>query len=179
MQPEKGLTLEDVAILVDGTGNIPDDTAERLAPVIATDPRVTAQIGELRHMAEEAGSDYLADALDAHTRFSRLQEGAWRHPTDILEPNLDVPYRELISIATLRAERARSAERAELLALKERLEIAYVEDLLAAACFRQLAERLLEVQAEVAIAALGRLAAHLEQRLSGPVARGRRSHGHG
>ena len=33
----KGLTLRDLAILADGAGSIPDDTAERLAPYVRGD----------------------------------------------------------------------------------------------------------------------------------------------
>ncbi len=123
-----GLTLADIANLADGTGNITDETAARLAPLIRGDERFAAALADLRRMADDAGTAYLADGFDAHSRFERLRAKSWTHPTDVLHPDLDVPYRELIAVAAAAAGRARGAERVTLHQVQQRLERAWADD---------------------------------------------------
>ncbi|MCP3961881.1 MAG: hypothetical protein GY719_28905 [bacterium] len=152
-----GLTLADVALLADGTGNIPDDTAARLAPLIVSDARLAGHLAELWRMAEESTAACLADAHDAHASFAVLESATWLHPTDVLDPRLDVPYGELLSIAAARAARAPRAERARLLMLEQRLEQIFTEDLANGEPFLRLGGRLLEVDDATAEATARRL----------------------
>ncbi len=125
------LTLEDLALLADGTGNIPDDSAVRLQTLIRCgDPArfeaagrwIAAQLKVLRRMAADAGVDLLADGLYVSRCLERLRSGSWCSPTDVLDPRLDVPYQELIAMAGACADRARDEEeQAELRNLIERL----------------------------------------------------------
>jgi len=128
LETATGLTLEDIAVLADGTGNIPDETAARLAPLVRADDRFAPALDDLRRMTSDAGTAYLADGLDAHASFGRLRSESWTHPTDVLDPDLDVPYRELIAIASAQAGRAKGAEKAELRELRGRLEKAWALD---------------------------------------------------
>ena len=125
---ETTLTLEDVAILADGTGNIPDETATRLAPLIRGDERFAAALDDLRRMAADAGTAYLADGFDAHASLERLRAEPWTHPRDVLHPDLDVPYRELVAVAAAAAGRAKGAERMTLREVQQRLERAWAAD---------------------------------------------------
>ena len=152
-----GLTLADIALLADGTGNIPDDTAARLAPLIVSDDRLAGHLARLRRMAEDAAAECLADGHDAHASFAVLESATWQHPTDVLDPRVDVPYRELISIAATRAARAPRAERARLSMLEQRLVQAFTEDLANGEPFHRLGGRLLEVDDATAEATARRL----------------------
>ena len=129
-EKEIGLTLEDIAVLADGTGNIPDDTAVRLQPVICRDDRYAEELAALRQMAEDAATELLEDGLNIFKRLARLRQRGWKKPSDVLaDPDREVPYRELIAMAGAMAGRARGAEKAELEELRERLILAYGEQL--------------------------------------------------
>ena len=132
------LTREDVALLADGTGNIPDGTATRLRELVrCRDLELIArtwrwigkQVEDLRRLAEDAGVELLADGLYVFRCLERLRSGSWRSPTEVLDPRLDVPYQELISMAGAHSDRAEGAEKAELQGLIERLASALSEQI--------------------------------------------------
>ena len=116
-----GLTMKDIAILADGQGNIPDDTAERLAIFIRGEERVLGTLEQLARMAADAGVEHLADGHDTFENLSRLRQEPWESVTDVLDPRLDVPYPDLISMAGALADRAEGEEQAELRELGRRL----------------------------------------------------------
>lgn len=154
---EPGLSLEDVAILADGTGNIPDDTAERLRPFIRETRRLAEPLAKLRQMAADAGTDFLADGLDTFESLRRLRARLWKRPADVLGTELDIPYNELISMAGAMAERADGEEKAELQELKQRLIAAFGDDLSRQRFFQALLFQLLSVEEDVAEVALEKL----------------------
>ncbi len=153
---EKGLTLEDVAALADGTGNLPDDTAVKLKPIVCEDESLAEDLAALRQMAEDAGTGLLEDGLTTFKRLSRLRERAWEKPSDVLDPNQDVSIRELIAMAGAMAGRADGEEKGELEELKERL-IAAFGDQLGGERVLEMVDELLEVEEAVAEAVLGQL----------------------
>ena len=124
------LTQEDIALLADGTGNIPDDTATRLQALIRCDDRerlqrtwrrIAAHLEDLHQMAQDAGVKLLADGLYVFRDLSRLRSEPWESASDVLDPRLEVPYPELLAMAGALADRAEGAEKAELQQLLERL----------------------------------------------------------
>lgn len=124
------LTLEDVALLADGAGNIPDDTATRLQTLIRCDDLeriertwrwIKAELEQLRGMADDARVELLADGLYVFRCFERLRVEPWTLPGDLLDPRLDVPYQELISMAGAFEGRAQGAEKVEMQKLIERI----------------------------------------------------------
>ncbi len=126
------LTLEDLALLADGTGNIPDDTAVRLRVLICcsdiericeTWRRQAAELERLRRLAAAAHVAELADGLYIFRCLERLRSSQWSSPGEVLDPRLDVPYAELISMARYFAGCAKADEQAELTHLAERLEL--------------------------------------------------------
>ncbi len=130
-QQDVSLTPEDLALIADGTGNIPDDTAVRLQAFIlcAGDPEeferrrkwIVTELQELRRTAADAGVDLLGDGHYVLRTLERLRAEPWKTPADLLDPRLDVPYQELIAMAGARAERAEGEEKVELRQLIERL----------------------------------------------------------
>ncbi len=115
------LAKEDIALLADGTGNIPDTTATRLKPLIVCDDfsqlqrywrdRIVPCLRELCQMARDAQVKHLADGLYVFRTLERLRSTPWERPTDVLDQWLDVPYSELILMASALAERAEAEER--------------------------------------------------------------------
>lgn len=164
-QTTTGLTLKDIAILADGAGNISDETAERLAPYVRGDEDLKEPLAELRQMAADAGTPLLADGLHAFEILSRLRSRIWARPSDVLDPRLDVPFDELISMTAAMAERAGDKEKTELQQMKGRHEIG-----------RALIDRLLEVDEDVAEAAVTHLVGLCRLRRKS-VGGGRRSRG--
>ena len=127
------LTIEDVAVLADGTGNIPDATAVRLRPLIccadfehvrSTWHGLAIRLRRLRQLAADAGVDLLADGLWVYRCLERLRSDLWLSPADVLDPRLEVPFPELISMARAFAQRTDGDEQAELLHLADRLALA-------------------------------------------------------
>jgi len=153
---QKGLTLEDVAALADGTGNLPDDTAARLKPIVCEDESLAEDLATLRQMAEDARTKLLEDGLTTFKRLSRLRQRAWKKPSDLLGPDHDLSFRELIAMAGAMAERAGGAEKAELEELKERL-IAAFGDQLRGERVLEMVDELLEAEEAVAEAVLGQI----------------------
>ncbi len=151
---ETGLTLEDVAALADGTGNLSDETAARLKPLVCGDEAFAEDLAALRQMAEDAGTRLLADGLHAFRRLSRLRERFWSRPADVLGPDLDVPYGELITMAGAMAARVEGEERAGLERLRERLIVAFGVELGDDRALRLMMDRLDEVEETVAEAVL-------------------------
>lgn len=135
---EIALIPEDVALLADGTGNIPDDTATRLQALIRcrdleqierTWSWIGSQLGEQSRMAEDADVELLADGLYVYRCFERLRSDPSTRPGELLDPRLDVPYQELISMAGAVADRGDAAEKAEMQQLIERLGVALAEQI--------------------------------------------------
>jgi hypothetical protein len=167
------LTPEDVALLADGTGDVPDETAVRLqALILCDDPRriaatwraIAGQLEELRRMAEDAGVELLADGLYAYRCLERLRSLPWERPADVLDLRLDVPLRELLSMTGAMIARADGAEKAELKRLFERLAAAQGEETRDDDLFEGLIERLLDVGPEAAEATLTQLEGRYRQR---------------
>ncbi len=158
MEPKNkaGLTLEDVAILADGIGNIPDGTAERLRPLVREDERLAEDLAALRQLADDAGVQLLEDGLNTYERLGRLRERAWEKPSEVLDPLVEVPYRELIAMAGAMAKRADGGEKAELEELRERL-IAAFGDELGGVKILKMVDELVEVEDAVAETVLGQL----------------------
>ncbi len=132
------LIPEDVALLADGTGNIPDDTATRLQTFIRCRDReliectwrwIGSQLEEQRQMAEDAGVELLADGLYVSRCFERLRADPSTRPSEVLDPRLDVPYQELISMAGALADRGDAAEKVEMQQLIKRLGVALGEQI--------------------------------------------------
>ncbi len=171
---ELALTREDVALLADGTGNIPDDTAARLQALIRCDDAdeigafwrcsVTPWLEELSQMTEDAGVELLADGLCVFRDLERLRSLRWQQPTDVLDGRLDVPYRELIVMAGALAERAEGVERIGLERLAERLTAALGAEMLEGDNVEMLIDRLLEIGQEAADEVLGQVVARYRQR---------------
>ncbi len=161
------LTPEDLALIADGTGNIPDDTAVGLQAFILsagdsqkferTRQWIVAQLEELRRTAADAGVELLGDGQYVFSTLERLRAEPWKTPADLLDPRLDVPYQELIAMAGARAERARGAEKAELRQLIERLVGALGDELGGEKYVQLLIGRLLEVGEAAAEEALRQL----------------------
>ncbi len=160
------LTPEDLALIVDGTGNIPDDDALRLGSlVLCQDPErfeaarcwMAAQIEEMRRMAADAGVELLADGLYVFGCLEQLRIEPWETPGDVLDRRLDVPYRELIAMARARADRAGDDERTEMRQLVERLGIALGTQIRGESSAHLLIDRLVEVGDEVAVEAFNQL----------------------
>lgn len=75
----------------------------------------------------------------------------------MLDPHLDVPFNELISMAGAMAERAEGEEKAELEELRQRLITAFGDQLGDEKILRLTMDRLIEVEEAVAEAVLGHL----------------------
>ncbi len=140
VQAPKGvaLTPEDVALLADGSGNIPDDTATRLAALIRCHDLELIQrtwlwieslLEVLCRLSEDAGVELLEDGLYVFRCFERLRSEPWARPGELLDGRLDVPFQELISMAGAMADRAGDAEKIELQQLVERLGTALDEQI--------------------------------------------------
>lgn len=161
--PEKtlaGLTRHDVATLADGTGNISDETATRLATFISSDPRFADTLATLRQMADDAGVKYLADGLEIHQLITRLRQESWKVPRELVNPALDVPYPQLLTLTATLAERARGQEKAALTALEDRLLAAFSAEVADEPFFETLVVLLSPVGENAAEKVLARLVRH-------------------
>ncbi len=125
------LTTEDIALLADGTGNIPDDTARRLQvliccgdveQIVALWRYLAAELVILRRLADAVRVALLADGLHYYRCVERLRAEIWKTPADVFDPRTELHYPELISVARYLAGRAEGEERAELEHLAGRLE---------------------------------------------------------
>ncbi len=160
------LTLEDVACLADGNGDLPDATAARLRTLIRCDDqkliqrtwrRRASQLEELHQMAADAGVELLVDGLYLYRILEQLRSKPWQSTSDVLDPRLDVPYQELITMAGALAERARGDEQAELRQLIERLKVNLSDLIGGDKILEHLVGRLLEAGDEAAEEALREL----------------------
>ncbi len=152
-----GLTLRDLAILADGTGNIPDDTARRLAPLIRHDPRVAAEMDQLQQMADDANVARLADGLFTFEILETLLGATWETPRDVLDPNLEIPYRELIEMSQAMARRSAESDKEPLIKIVTRLEVWYGAHVAGRDCFQRVVRLLRSVPAGIANRAIERL----------------------
>ncbi len=161
------LTLEDLAALADGNGNVPDAAAARFKTLIDSCEKperfeaarrwMAAALAGLRRLAADADVKLLADGLYAFECLEKLSARSWESPSDVLDPRLDVPYRELISLAAALAERAGGEEKAELEQLVDRLMRALAAEISGEGIGEPLIDRLLEVGEEAAEEALRQL----------------------
>lgn len=164
---EANLTLEEIAMLADGTG-IADQTARKLAPLIVTDPRLAAPLGQLRRMAKAASVDCFFSAVKAHQELELLIAARWRHPAEVLDPEAGICYSELIALASARAEQAAGAEKERLRKIHQRLEQAHAEHRAAEDFFQRIADWLLARDRQDAEALLRRLTEHHRFRRNNP-----------
>ncbi len=153
---DKGLTLEDVAALADGTGNLSDETAAKLKPIVCANESFAEDLATLRQMADDAATTLLEDGLSTFKRLARLRQRAWKKPGDVLEPDLEVPYCELAAMTGAMAERAGGEEKAELEELGERLFAAF-GDQLGGEKVLQMVDELVDLEEAVAEAVVGQL----------------------
>ncbi len=168
------LTIDDVALLADGQGNIPDETATRLKDLILFGDSdeieffwrtsVMPWLEELRQMARDARVELLADGLYVFRGLECLRSMRWEKPAEVFDQRLDIPYHELILMALARAGRAEKAEKIELERLAEDLSVALVAEIRDADFVEPLVDRLLEISEEVADEVLGQVIAHYRQR---------------
>ncbi len=111
MSNPNALTLRDIAILLDGV-EVPDATAERLAPFLRQDPRLAHEIAELKLMAQEAGigaeqRERFTTAYDNDQDFRRLLTAPeWDRPDQVLDPEEGFSVDELLRIAEARLARS-------------------------------------------------------------------------
>ena len=159
-----GLTPKDIAILADGQGNIPDDTAGRLAIFIRGEERAQGILQQLAQMAADAGVEQLADGHDTFESLSRLRQEPWESVIDVLDPRLDVPYPDLISMAGALADRAEGTEHAELRQLERRLILELCGHLAGEKFVALLIQRLLQFGEPIAEEALDHLVRHYRLR---------------
>ncbi len=166
-------TLEDVAHFADATGELPADTAVRLqAFVHGDDPKqdertrrlIGSHLEALRQMAEDAGVEMLVDAVFVFRIFERLRSETWEKPDDVLHHGVEVPYKELISMAGAHAQRADAALKVELERLSQRLMIALGRQIRDQDFVELLIDRLLEVGEEAADEALSQVVALYRRR---------------
>lgn len=126
MKREEGLTLKDVAVLLDGV-EVPDGLAGRLAPFLREDSRLKDEIAELELMAQDAGigqdrPERFTSAYYNDQDFRKLLTAQeWERPEDVLDADKGFDVDELLSIAKARLRRSPNALLAEV---KERLELA-------------------------------------------------------
>ncbi len=153
------ITLEDVAHLADARRELPDDTARRLRELILCDDRkrvratwrlIESHREELGQMAVDAEVDLWVDAIYVFRIFERLRSEDWRRAEDLVHRRVDVPYRELISMARAYARRASGAERTDLNHLTERLTIGLSRELRDEPFMNHLIDRMVEAGEETA-----------------------------
>ena len=152
-----GLTLRDLAILVDGTGNIPDETARRLAPLSRQDERVAENLRQLQQMADDAQVVRLEDGLTAFEILQKLRETTWKSPREVTGPDLEIPYRELIAMSKAMTRRVKVSDRKQFAKLTTRLEAWFSADLASEDCFQEVVRRLRSVPVGIANRAIDRL----------------------
>ncbi len=157
IEPETGLTLEEIASLADGE-DLHFEAIKKLPALVRSHPRLAEPLAELRRLAEEAGGTSLRDAVDLHRDFDRLAAAQWRHPAEVLDPDVGICYPEMIAIASARAGKADGAERERLIGIRERLEQAHVEYRETEEFFDGVVDRLLTLDGDEAEKALCRLA---------------------
>ncbi len=138
MEGRTGLTLEDIAILLDGV-EVPDGTARRLAPFLRQDPRLADEIAELKQMAQDAGiraeqPERFTTAYDNDRDFRKLLTAPeWERPDEVLDPDVGFDIDELLRIAEARLARSPNPLLGEV---KQKLERAAAE--------RQAVDRMVE-----------------------------------
>ena len=162
-QPRVELSLEELALLVDGLGDtISTETAQRLAAHLRTDPRVGDQIRTLEDLARQAGlrpgapGGYLSAAVALQTALTLLVDTEdWEHPADVLDPDssVGIPYEEMIRLARA-FEQDTPSER--MVAVRQRLEEALAAEMAEDALVERFVARLSELPPERADFLLGR-----------------------
>ncbi len=107
------LTLKDIAILLDGI-EVPDATAERLAPLLRDDPRLEDEVAELELLAQDASidpehSERFTTAYDNDQDFRKLLTAkSWDQRDEIFDPDVGFSLGELLRIAEARLGRSPS-----------------------------------------------------------------------
>ncbi len=138
MEGRTGLTLKEIAILLDGV-EVPDGTARRLAPFLRQDPRLADEIAELEQMAQDAGiraeqPERFTTAHDNDRDFRKLLTAPeWERPDEVLDPDVGFDIDELLRIAEARLARSPNPLLGEV---KQKLERAAAE--------RQAVDRMVE-----------------------------------
>ena len=166
--PEIDLTIEDVALLVDGTG-ISDGSARKLAPFFAADPRLAEPLAHLRRLAEDAGADCLWHAVKIDQDLDELiAAGDWNHPAEVLDADAGICYPELISLAASRASKTAGPQKCRLLDVGKRMERAYADEQAVEDFFQRTIDRLLALERDRADALLARLVEHHRFRRENP-----------
>ncbi len=133
-ETEELLSLEDLALLIDGVEGAPDRMLDRLSTTIRTDARFAKQFAVLECLADEAGlapetSSRFTSAIGAHGDVDRLLEAeGWRHPAEVLDPDGDrgILYPVLTRIVAARVDRA--DDPGLLLRVQEKLGQAYADE---------------------------------------------------
>ncbi len=171
--PRRDLTLEELALVVDGlVETLSDDATKRLGQVLRTDPRFEAEIAELEGLAREAalGSEDTREYLSVAQAVDRaltllLDADGWKHPAEVLDPDgtRGIPYAPMIRLAR---ERERTSEDPEKIrGVRQRLEEALAAETAEDALVEGFVARLLELPPARAIRLIARAARHYEQQL--------------
>ncbi len=171
--PASSLTLEELALVVDGlVETLSDDAAKRLGQVLRADPRFETEIAALEALAREAtlgpgdAREYLSVAQAVDRALTQLLDAAgWRHPAEVLDPDgtRGIPYQPLIRLARKR-ERT-SADPDKIRDVRQRLEEALAAEMAEDALVERFVSGLLELPPERAVHLIARAAHHYEQQL--------------
>ncbi len=118
-----GLSLQDLANLLDADGGLDAAARSRLADLVRADPRCAPRLAELERLAADAGlGQELESALWLNRCFDRLlAAGAWKDPDEVLDVDdpQELHTRVLLRIADARAGRA--SDPSAIVRVKERL----------------------------------------------------------
>ena len=123
------LNLDDIAELLSRACIPKDDTLDRVAKYIKTDPRLKPTLDQLRQLLRDAYPEeaeelfHLSSATDCLKDLETLlTTDEWQHPREVLEPGDPdhcIPYETMIRILTVWAQRAEDPE--PFLRVKEKL----------------------------------------------------------
>jgi hypothetical protein len=180
---EANLTLEEVALVVDGlVETLGDEGAKRLGEVIRTDPRFSADIEVLEKLAREAGLqpdgsfEYLSAAHALHEALAMLlATDGWRHPAEILDPDgsCGIPYAQLIRLARKREGKSGDEEAATILEVRQRLEKALAAEMAEESLVERFVAGLLDLPQERAVLLLAQAERQYDPHRSTSLARDR------
>ena len=165
--PERkiSLSLKDLSLLFDeNIDDISEEATAALLAMISEDPQMSAQLAELREMAQDAGTDWLEDGLETHRQFEKLLAAdSWDALLEIVKDEAErVWYEKLIPMARARAQRAEDPDR--ILSLKKRLVEAAAQEELGLARNQAFCEELKKLDPDIAEGMLERLMEEVRHR---------------
>ena len=100
------LTAEDLVAVTDPSLPLARETRQRLADAVRTDPRLTADLGQLRSLLESSRAANFREAIELHKMFELLlRQSDWVDPAEVV--GNPVPFRGLLAIAEARTAETR------------------------------------------------------------------------